>query len=160
MRCRNESKHHQRHETRSHQGLMVGVFPLPVLCRRRESGLHSAPVIVYIRRDPVPTPAVMHRYITRPTVAIPGSVKPRVMTPQSSANFPKTHLKTAENSAKHYKKQVMRAVFALAIPGSGHVCPLCLSNYVPRSRYMFTFGPISFASSGLETPFNFMYFII
>ena len=29
------------------------------------------------------------------------SVKPRVMTPQSSVNFPKTHLKTAQNSGKH-----------------------------------------------------------
>ena len=41
------------------------------------------------------------------------SVKPRVMTPQSSVNFPKTHLKTASNSEKQYKKRVMRAVFAL-----------------------------------------------
>ena len=41
------------------------------------------------------------------------SVKPRVMTSQSSVNFPKTHLKTAQNSAKHHKKQVVRAVFAL-----------------------------------------------
>jgi hypothetical protein len=35
------------------------------------------------------------------------------MTPQSSVNFPKTHLKTAKNSEKYYKKRVMRAVFAL-----------------------------------------------
>ena len=28
---------------------------------------------------------------------------------------PKTHLKTAQNGAKHYKKQVMRAVFALLV---------------------------------------------
>jgi len=41
------------------------------------------------------------------------SVKPRVMTSQSSVNFPKTGLKTASNSGKHYKKRVMRAVFAL-----------------------------------------------
>ena len=41
------------------------------------------------------------------------SVKPRVMTPQSSVSFPKTHLKAAQNSAKYYKKRVMRAVFAL-----------------------------------------------
>ena len=41
------------------------------------------------------------------------SVKPRVMTSQSSVNLPKTGLKTAQNSAKHYKKQVMSAVFAL-----------------------------------------------
>ena len=43
------------------------------------------------------------------------SAKPRVMTPQSSVDFPKTHLKTAQNSAKHCKKQVMRAVFALPV---------------------------------------------
>ena len=43
------------------------------------------------------------------------SVKPRVMTPQSSVNFPKTHLKTAPNSAKHYKKRVLRAAFALLV---------------------------------------------
>ena len=41
------------------------------------------------------------------------SAKPRVMTSQSSDHFPKTHLKTAQNCAKHYKKQVVRAVFAL-----------------------------------------------
>ena len=41
------------------------------------------------------------------------SVKPRVMTPQSSVNFPKTHLKRAKNSGKQYKKRVLRAVFAL-----------------------------------------------
>ena len=41
------------------------------------------------------------------------SVKPRVMTPQNSVNFPKTHLKTALNSGKQYKKWVLRAVFAL-----------------------------------------------
>ena len=28
------------------------------------------------------------------------------MTPQSSVNFPKTHLKRAQNSEKHYKKRV------------------------------------------------------
>ena len=44
-----------------------------------------------------------------------GSVKPRVMTPQSSVNFPKTHLKTAQNSGKQYKKRVLRAVFALLV---------------------------------------------
>ena len=50
-----------------------------------------------------------------PLFETPGhnSVKPRVMTPQSSVNFPKTHLKTAQNSAKQYKKRVLRAVFAL-----------------------------------------------
>ena len=42
-----------------------------------------------------------------------GSVKPRVMTPQSSVNLPKTHLKTDQNGAEHYQTQVMRAVFAL-----------------------------------------------
>ena len=42
--------------------------------------------------------------------AVFGSVKPRVMTPQSSVNFPKTHLKRAKNSAKQHKKRVMRAV--------------------------------------------------
>ena len=41
------------------------------------------------------------------------SVKPRVMTPQSSVKFPKTHLKRAKNSGKQHKKRVMRAVFAL-----------------------------------------------
>ena len=41
------------------------------------------------------------------------SAKPRVMTSQSSVNPPKTGLKTAQNSAKHYRKQVMGAVFAL-----------------------------------------------
>ena len=41
------------------------------------------------------------------------SVKPRVMTPQSSVNFPKIDLKTAQNSRKQYKKWVMRAVFAV-----------------------------------------------
>jgi len=41
------------------------------------------------------------------------SVKPRVMTPQSSVNFPKIHLKRASNSGKQYKKRVMRAVSAL-----------------------------------------------
>ena len=46
-------------------------------------------------------------------VRVSVSAKPRVMTPQSSVNLPKTHLKTAQNSAKHYKKRVMRAVFAL-----------------------------------------------
>ena len=45
------------------------------------------------------------------------SVKPRVMTPQSSVNFPKTHLETAQDSAKQYKKRVMRAVFALLTVG-------------------------------------------
>jgi len=35
------------------------------------------------------------------------------MNSQSSVNSPKTGLKTAQNSAKHYKRQVMRAVFAL-----------------------------------------------
>ena len=44
------------------------------------------------------------------------SAKPRVRTPQSSINFPKTHLKRASNSGKQYKKRVMRAVFAL-LPG-------------------------------------------
>ena len=39
-----------------------------------------------------------------------GSVKPRVTTSQSSVNFPKAHLKRAQNSANHYKTQVMRAV--------------------------------------------------
>ena len=39
------------------------------------------------------------------------------MTPQSSVNLPKTHLKTAQNSAKQYKKRVLRAVFAL-LPAS------------------------------------------
>ena len=43
------------------------------------------------------------------------SVKPRVMTPQSSVNFPKIDLKTAQNSAKQSKKRVMRAVFALKL---------------------------------------------
>ena len=33
-----------------------------------------------------------------------GSAKPRVMTSQSSVNLPKTHLKTAQNSEKHYKR--------------------------------------------------------
>ena len=50
------------------------------------------------------------------------SAKPRVMTPQNSVNFPKTHLKRAKNSEKHYKKWVLRAVFALAggdIPSPG-----------------------------------------
>ena len=47
------------------------------------------------------------------------SVKPRVMTSQSSVISPKTHLETAQNSAKHYKKQVMRAVFALPLPRGG-----------------------------------------
>ena len=42
-----------------------------------------------------------------------GSVKTRVMTPQSSVNFPKTQLKRASNSGKHYKKRVLRAVFPL-----------------------------------------------
>jgi len=41
-----------------------------------------------------------------------GSVKPRVMTSQSSVNFPKVELKTSKNSEKHDKKRVMRAVFA------------------------------------------------
>ena len=41
------------------------------------------------------------------------SVKPRVLTSQSSVNFPKILLKTARTSAKHLKKQDMRAVFAL-----------------------------------------------
>ena len=42
-----------------------------------------------------------------------GSVKPRVRTPQSSVNFPKTHLKSASNSGKQYRKRVLRAGFAL-----------------------------------------------
>ena len=45
------------------------------------------------------------------------SVKPRVMTSQCSVNFPQTGLKAAQNSAKHYKKRVMRAVFALMCVG-------------------------------------------
>ena len=44
-----------------------------------------------------------------------GSVKPRVMTSQSSVNSPKPHLKTAQNSEKRYKKQVVRAVLALPV---------------------------------------------
>ena len=43
------------------------------------------------------------------------SVKPRVMTPQSSVNFPKIDLRRAQNSAKQYKKRVMRAVFAVGL---------------------------------------------
>jgi hypothetical protein len=35
------------------------------------------------------------------------------MTPQSSVNFPKIDLKTAQNSGNQYKKRVVRAVFAL-----------------------------------------------
>jgi len=35
------------------------------------------------------------------------------MTSQSSVNIPKAGLKTAQNSAKHAEKQVMRAIFAL-----------------------------------------------
>ena len=40
------------------------------------------------------------------------------MTPQSSVNFPKTHLKTAQNGEKHYEKRVLRAVFALRPVGT------------------------------------------
>ena len=59
------------------------------------------------------------------------SAKPRVMTPQSSVNFPKTHLKTAQNSEKHYKKRVMRAVFA---PTTGGIaCVLATSPSSSRS---------------------------
>ena len=43
------------------------------------------------------------------------SVKPRVMTSQSSVNFPKIGLKTAQNGEKYSKKQVMRAGFALVV---------------------------------------------
>ena len=42
-----------------------------------------------------------------------GSVKPRVMTSLKCNILGKTGLKTAQNSAKHSKQQVMRAVFAL-----------------------------------------------
>ena len=45
-----------------------------------------------------------------------GSVKPRVMTSQSSVNFPKTHLKTAQNGEKYHKKKIVRAGFALPTP--------------------------------------------
>ena len=41
------------------------------------------------------------------------SVKPRVTTSQSSVISPKIHLTRAPNSAKHYKKQVIRVIFAL-----------------------------------------------
>ena len=41
------------------------------------------------------------------------SVKPRVMTPQSSVNFPKIDLKSPLKVQKQYKKRVLRAVFAL-----------------------------------------------
>ena len=51
-----------------------------------------------------------------PQTAGHSGVKPRVMTPQSSVNFPKTHPKTAQNGEKQYKKRVMRAVFALRVP--------------------------------------------
>ena len=40
------------------------------------------------------------------------------MTPQSSVKFPKTHLKRAQNSGKHYKKRILRAVFALPLKES------------------------------------------
>ena len=39
------------------------------------------------------------------------SVKPRVMSSQSSVKFLKTHLKTAQNSAKRYKKAVHESRF-------------------------------------------------
>ena len=42
-----------------------------------------------------------------------GSAKPRVMTPQSSVNFPKIDLKSPFKVQKQYKKWVMRAGFAL-----------------------------------------------
>ena len=52
-----------------------------------------------------------------------GSAKPRVMTSQKSVISPKAGLKTAQNSAKHYKKQVMRAGFALpSIVGARSTC--------------------------------------
>ena len=61
------------------------------------------------------------------------SVKPRViMTSQSSAISPQTDVKTAQNSAKHYKKQVMRAVFALPVeatrPKALHPVPVRVSD--------------------------------
>jgi hypothetical protein len=40
------------------------------------------------------------------------------MTSQSSGKIPKTHVETAQNSAKHYKTQVMRAVFHAVNIGS------------------------------------------
>ena len=46
-------------------------------------------------------------------IACVASVKPRVMTLQSSVNFPKIGLKRASNSGKYCKQRVLRAVFAL-----------------------------------------------
>ena len=62
------------------------------------------------------------------------SVKPRVMTPQSSVNFPKTHLKAAQNSAKQSKKRVLRAVFALCTHQSCRLPRSALSGAASPGR--------------------------
>ena len=63
------------------------------------------------------------------------------MTSQSSVNFPETSLKTAQNSAKHYKKQVMRAVFALLTSvNASPVLGLVAFMYVARIAGVATYG--------------------
>ena len=64
------------------------------------------------------------------------SVKPRVMTPQSSVNFPKIDLKTAQNSRKQYKKWVLRAVFALPLGccASSHATPVKIHPIVHQQN--------------------------
>ena len=49
------------------------------------------------------------------------SVKPTVMTSQRSVNFPKAHLKRAQSSAEHSKKQLMRAVCCPTRPQKSHL---------------------------------------
>ena len=57
-----------------------------------------------------------------------GSVKPRVMAPQSSVGFPKIDLKSPLNVQKHYKKAVHESRFCTTFPRVGSVKPRVMTS--------------------------------
>ena len=80
------------------------------------------------------------------TYLFPGvySVKSRVMTAQSSVNFPNQG--EAQNSGKQYKKRVLRAVFALPAAAMTDAYPVLSSNEKDRKG-----PPCSATLSSCET---------